>query len=302
MYAINSCRADTLASANLGLLIGQAGEYARCLPLLEAEEQAALARGQIARAARCRSFAAFCLIALDYLREAPAAIQEARTLFARAGVGMFVALHAQEQLALALDDNWEEIDAALQPLGTGPVVRPANAWAHGAINAILGRIDARQNRPAAALDRLGLLVPWLARAPAWTPHFPAMASHAADILCLLHRLEHVAVIEWALRTKVVDPDFRDSMVDGRLALARLCALQYRHDEALHWFAEARRVLTEQGARPLLAIADYDEAQMEAGRGDGARTRQRLESARPEFEAMGMTGWINRADQLSRQLS
>lgn len=241
------------------------------------------------------------MIALGRLQEAPASIQEGRTLFARAGVGMFVALHAQEQLAMALDDNWEEIDAAFEPFGAGSVV-PANAWALGIIHSILGRIDARRNRGEAALQRLGLLVPWLERAPAWTVHFPAMASHAADILCLLHRLDHVAVIEWTLRNKVVDPDFRDSMVDGRLALARLCALQDRHDEALHWFAEARRVLTEQGARPLLAIADYDEAQMEAGRGDGARVRQRLDSARLEFEAMGMTGWINRADQLSRQLS
>jgi tetratricopeptide (TPR) repeat protein len=300
MYAVNASRAETLASANLGILIGQAGEYSRCLPLLEAEEQAALTRGQFARAARCRSFAAFCLVALGRLQEAAAAIQEGRALFARAGVGMFVALHAQEQLALARDDNWEDIDAALQPLGTGPVV-PANAWALGNINAILGRLDARQNRPEAALHRLGLLVPWLAGAPAWTAHFPAMASHAADILCLLHRLDHVAVIERALREKVVEPDFRDAMVDGRLALARLCALQNRHDEARRWFAEARRVLTEQGARPLLAIADYDEAQMEAGRGDGARAGVWLESARREFEAMGMSGWIRRAEELGRQL-
>ncbi|MGH9035751.1 MAG: ATP-binding protein [Acidimicrobiia bacterium] len=300
MYAINASRTETLATANLGLLMGQAGEYSRCLPLLEAEEQAALRRGQFARAARCRAFAAFCLVAVGRLQEAAAAIQDSRALFTRAGVGMFVALHAQEQLALALDDNWDEIDAALQPLGTGPVI-PANAWALGTIYAVLGRIDARQNRPEAARHRLELLVPWLAGAPAWTVHFPAMACHAADILCLLDRLDHVAVIERALREKVVEPDFRDSMVDGRLGLARLCALQDRHDEAVHWFAEARRVLTEQGPRPLLAIADFDEAQLEAGRGDGARARPRLESARREFEAMGMTGWIRRADELARQL-
>jgi hypothetical protein len=41
--------------------------------------------------------------------------------------------------------------------------------------------------------------------------------------------------------------------------------------------------------------------MEAGRADGARARQRLESARREFEAMGMTGWIRRAEELGRQL-
>jgi hypothetical protein len=37
------------------------------------------------------------------------------------------------------------------------------------------------------------------------------------------------VIENVLRTKVIEPDYRDSMVDGRLALARLYAFQDRHD-------------------------------------------------------------------------
>jgi hypothetical protein len=86
------------------------------------------------------------------------------------------------------------------------------------------------------------------------------------------------------------------MVDGRLALARLCALQGRHDEARHWFTEARRVLTEQGARPLLAIADFDEAVMEAAL-DAPRARSLLDSARREFEALGMAGWLRKAAEL-----
>ena len=44
-------------------------------------------------------------------------------------------------------------------------------------------------------------------------------------------------------------------------MARLCSLQDRHDEALGWLRDARRVLEEQGARPLLAIADLDEARL-----------------------------------------
>jgi hypothetical protein len=94
------------------------------------------------------------------------------------------------------------------------------------------------------------------------------------------------------------------MVDCRLALARLCALQGRHSEAVFWLAEARRVLDEQGARPLLAIADYDEAltyARRAGLGDPERARPLLDSARRQFEAMGMTGWIRRAEELGRRL-
>jgi hypothetical protein len=42
-----------------------------------------------------------------------------------------------------------------------------------------------------------------------------------------------------LREKVIEPDFSYINVDGRLSLARLCALQDRYDEAKDWFAKAR---------------------------------------------------------------
>lgn len=243
---------------------------------------------------------AFCLIALGRLDEAPACIDEACALFSRAGGSMFIALHAKEQLSQALDDNWDEVDAAFAPFGAGPVV-PANAWALGVIHAVVGRIDARQGRPEQAMGRLELLVPWLERAPGWTVHFPAMASYAADILCFLDRHDHVPAVERALREKVIGPDFRDTMVDGRLAMARLCAHEGRHEEARHRFTEARVVLREQGARPLLAITDYDEAVMEAERGDAGRARALLDDAHREFEAMGMSGWLRRAGDLDRLL-
>lgn len=85
---------------------------------------------------------------------------------------------------------------------------------------------------------------------------------------------------------------------------REAALSGRHDEAVSWFAEARRVLTEQGARSLLAICDYDEALMYARRGapgDVRGARPLLEAARRQFEVMGMTGWIRRAEELGEHL-
>lgn len=51
------------------------------------------------------------------------------------------------------------------------------------------------------------------------------------------------------------------MCDGRLSLARLCALQGRYHQASEWFEKACEVLEEQGARALLAIAEFDEARM-----------------------------------------
>src|SRR5262249_24679732 len=103
-----------------------------------------------------------------------------------------------------------------------------------------------------------------------------------------------------LRGKTIAPDFRYPHVDGRLSLARLCALQGRYDEAVEWFAKARAVLDEQGARPLRAIVDYDEALMYARRGaagDRERAVPLLETALRQFRALGMPGWIRRAEHL-----
>ena len=94
------------------------------------------------------------------------------------------------------------------------------------------------------------------------------------------------------------------MFDGRLSLARLSALQRRHDEACEWFARARTVLDEQGARPLRAIADFDEAVMYHRRGapgDREHTLVLLERARKQFEDIGMSGWLRRAAKLAKAL-
>jgi hypothetical protein len=112
---------------------------------------------------------------------------------------------------------------------------------------------------------------------------------------LLDRRDHLPVIEAALRDRILPGDFRFPMKDARLALGRLCALDGRHDEARRWFAEARTVLDAQGARPLRAIVDFDEALMHqrAGRPDAARPL--LEAAADQFTRLGMTGWLRRAE-------
>jgi hypothetical protein len=181
---------------------------------------------------------------------------------------------------------------------------PALAWLQGGFYAWIARLAARLDQPEEALRCLGLLVPWLERAPAWTIGFPMMASHSAEALWVMGRVEHVEIIEAALREKVIAPDFRNMMVDGRLALARVCALTGRHDEATSWFEKAREVLTEQGARPLLAIVDHDEALMFARRnepGDAATAQALLDRARAQFDAIGMSGWMRRADELGSHL-
>jgi hypothetical protein len=85
----------------------------------------------------------------------------------------------------------------------------------------------------------------------------------------------------------------------------LCALQGRYDEAGEWFANSRAVLEEQRARPLLAIADFDEAMMYARRGatgDKDHARSLLNAAIDQFSSIGMTGWLRRAQALASRVT
>ena len=65
-----------------------------------------------------------------------------------------------------------------------------------------------------------------------------------------------------------------------------------------------KVLEGQGALPLLAICDYDEALMfirRGGPGQVEQARSALERARTQFTDLHMTGWTRRAEQLSQRL-
>ena len=302
MVSVYDSRAEAAAINNFAVLAYGAGEYAQCLAAFTEEADAALARGQVARAARCMAFASGCHVVLGELQEGRAAIDQCKELGARVGQPAASFLYAQDVLVVAMNAGWEEFASVLEGLTAAP--RPPFAWAMGFMYAGLSRIAALEKQDAEALRLLGLLVPWLQLAPAWTVGFPVFVSHAADTLWLLERLNHAPVIERALREKVVTPDFRAPMVDGRLALARLCAVQGRHDEATSWFARAREVLAQQGARTLLAIADFDEALMHAridGPGDADRARVLIDRAQQQFVELGMAGWSTRADELLARL-
>ena len=105
------------------------------------------------------------------------------------------------------------------------------------------------------------------------------------------------MLEEALRTKALPADFRFPMMDARLALARLCALDGREAEARRWFGEARRELDIAGARPLRAIVDFDEALMFRRLGRPERAGELREIALRQFEDLGMVGWVARASEL-----
>jgi tetratricopeptide (TPR) repeat protein len=201
----------------------------------------------------------------------------------------------------ALDEGLEEVAVAAAELFSSGALE--NRWAEAVFRAAAGVIAARLDRVDDALALLATLPPALERG--WIiGNYTAIACAAAETLWLVERTDHLATIERAVRDKVVEPDFRYPNVDGRLALARLCALTGRYDEAADWFARARTVLDEQGARPLRAIADFDEAvmyQRSAAPGDRERALALLDRARAQFKDIGMTGWLRRAAQLATTL-
>jgi len=297
-------RTEVLTTRNITVMADYGGEFTRCLPLAITEAKESAARGQAIRAARCWMTVTFCHVSLGNLREARDALEESERLMALVGVPMFGIIHAREMVAAAVDDE-EELEQVAVVFADLPArFVPGQAWAVGPSYAVSARTAARLGRLDEAVRYLKLLAPWLERSPGWAVHFPTMAAYAAETLWLLQRLDHAELIEKALKEKVVSPDFRDMMVDGRLALARLCVLQGRHDEAISWFGDARRVLSEQCARPLLAVCDHDEARMYArlvGPDAAERARQLLESALRQFRALEMAGWIRRVLELSEHL-
>jgi tetratricopeptide (TPR) repeat protein len=212
---------------------------------------------------------------------------------------MTIRAGARTELCLALDEGWERLVRGHDPVAERA---PEDKWVMAAVCAARAQIFAHLDRPTEALALLAQAIPAIERAPGWAANYILTACNAASALWRLGRQGHIATLERNIREKVVAPDFRHPMIDGRLSLARLCVLQERYDEAIEWFARARSVLEEQGARPLLAIAEFDQGITFSRRG-GLRDReeagQHLHAAIEEFHALGMTGWLRRAEGAMR---
>jgi hypothetical protein len=182
---------------------------------------------------------------------------------------------------------------------------PDNRWIEAMVRAASALYYAHAGRGDEALRAIAAVLPAIDRAPGWAANYTATAWLAIESLWILGRADFADVLERNLREKTLAPDFRHVQTDARLALARLCALTGRLVEARSWFDEARRVLEEQGARPLRAIVDLDEAWMEVRRrqsADHARARTLLDAARGSFQSLGMPGWLRRADALHLELA
>ena len=148
------------------------------------------------------------------------------------------------------------------------------------------------------MEQYNRILSAIERGAAWNATYSTLICDAAAILWVLKRTDAIEVVERNLLGKVIAADFRTPMRDARLSMARLCALQGRYQEASEWFAKARAVLDEQGARPLRAITDSDEGLMLQRQGDSAGAAPLFQAALKQFRTLEMPGWIRAAEQIS----
>jgi len=272
------------------------GELRAALPRFEADAVTARSRGRLASELYCRSCVARCEIALGELASGIASCRTADDLAARIpgpriGWQLVHHLGTRDALSMVLDSGWEAELADLLPLVRPG--RPEHQWAIATIEAAAARCHARLGRTDAAMRLLPRPVRALRAAPAWAPNYLRTACDAVETLWLLDRRDHLPALRTVLLDKALPTDFRFPMMDARLALARLCALDGLDDEAGVAFDAARSVLDDQSARPLRAVVDHDQAVLHLRRGDPAAARPFAEAAAEQFRALGMTGWERR---------
>jgi tetratricopeptide (TPR) repeat protein len=301
-------RADVLADGGDNdpvALVFLAGDYRRGRVVWQETARQHEQRGQIANAISDWAQVARCCNALGDFEAAHEACDRAMTLAEKLGTPSQQALQLASvriEMRFTIDpDDEHETVLRLEPLLKQPAVE--TQWASAALRATAAFSYAWVGRNEEALCQLGTLEAPLRRAPAWAPNYTLLACLAAYTLWVLQCTDGIDLIKRSVKEKVVDPDFRFPMQDGRLSMARLCALEHRYEEAEGWLESARQVIDEQGARPLRALTDLTQAEMylrRAQAGDTTLARPRLEGALLQFHELGMSGWARRTEQLLNQ--
>ena len=282
-----------------------AGDYRRALGLGERLASELLQAGRLVSAAWERVMNVRLLTALGELARAQDELSQASAFVERLGQPpdpAFLLRVASFELLLTRGEGDGVIGPALDAILAQDA--PDDRLVRAPLFACAALGHARAGNVDAALAALARALPAVVRAPAWASYYPVMLCRGAEALWVSGRCDHAAVLARNLREKTLAADFRYMGVDARLSLAWMSTLQSRYDEAAQAFADARRVLDEDGARPLRAIADLDEASMVLRRGasgDPARFEALLDGALARFEAIGMPGWVRRAEALRARL-
>jgi len=174
-----------------------------------------------------------------------------------------------------------------------PVKAPALA-----VNAMRAAIHGDRELTLACLEAaVGALI----HGPAGSLNGPAMPSWFIESLIPIGETRWIHELRTAAH-RVIAADFYYADFDPRHALGRIEGSIGNRDEAIRWFAEARRVRAEQGAAPHVALVDLHEAETELRLGGSdKRVLELLETARPEFERIHATARLEDCDRIQAAL-
>lgn len=171
-------------------------------------------------------------------------------------------------------------------------------------DAMVAVVNARRGRSVHALTKLESLVAYLWEASPQEYRHAFIHHSAAEVVWLTGDTTLLATVEGAIRARWLPNGFTNFGTSVELSLARLCAVDGRVEEATTWFAAARSMFVEQGARPLAAIADHDEAWMHIrhpGHAPAADVAALLDRCIEASSAIGLPGWEKRARRLRLEL-
>ena len=177
--------------------------------------------------------------------------------------------------------------------------RPDTRWAGLALRLAAARAFAYDGQRDRALSILEAALPAVERAPAWAPNAPIVFAYAVDVASVLDDPRFQLELERKVRTAWLEPDVEYPEVDARWSYALLCALDGRPGDARHWFAEARRALTERESEPLIVGVNHDAAEMELrlDAGDATQFAACVSEARRRCTHPVMAPWLPRLDAL-----
>ena len=291
---------------SIALRVAMAGEYRAAAAEAVTFATRDLEHGRIAVAALQWCTGARAQLALGNIALADEWYARTVELAERVGNPPFVAVQVSAEPFERLRVVGEGFADSL-PLGRALADRPAaeTRWTLAPIFAATSYLAAEGGLRDESLKLVANALPAIERAPGWDRNYMFLIFWVTAACWELEHAEHAALLERNLREKSLVCDFRYANTDARLALAFACALQRRFDEASDWFEQARVVLDEQGARPLRAITDFEEARMHARRGaagDRTRALTLLDAALPRFREIGMPGWERRAEALRARLA
>jgi DNA-binding CsgD family transcriptional regulator len=253
--------------------------------------------GLAAQRAAARAFRAMQLGDQGRLSAAADQIQDAHRQLSDEPPGSWIealVIMIDELTAQHVEADWSRLGEMMWALATGPGLFPG--WTTVASAGFAAYAFALSDEVNRAREILGHVLPALTRDhPLDSPYVNAIGLAGAAVWEM--RAADLAEQLIPNAQIVADCDPREFyMTSSDLTVAQLSAVSGNIDQALNYFERARVTHERRGQPVLRAIVDYDEAltRLEHHQPGAARL---LDSARAQFQALGMREWLRRLSVL-----